>query len=102
MDTKMCTMCNIEKHINNFYKKHSECRDCNHSRGLKRYYKNKDKILNQQKVSYEKNRERILLQKQNRSIQIRDLVISYVELENRLKATEEKLKSLSINDSEKH
>ena len=21
MDTKMCTICNIEKHINNFYKK---------------------------------------------------------------------------------
>ena len=50
-----------------------------------------------------KNREKILLQKQNnRSIQFRDLVISYVELENRLKATEEKLKNVSINDSEKH
>ena len=40
-----------------------------------------------------KNREKILLQKQNnRSIQFRDLVVSYVELENRLKALEEKLK----------
>ena len=32
MDTKTC---NIEKHINNFYKKYSECRDCNRARGLK-------------------------------------------------------------------
>ena len=47
----------------------------------------------QQKLYYEKNRERILLQKQNnRSIQFRDLVISYIELENRLKTLEEKLK----------
>ena len=99
----MCTICNIEKHINNFYKKHAECIDCNRARGLKRYYENKDKISNQQKIYYEKNREKILLQKQNnRSIQIRDLVISYIELENRLKATEEKFKNLSINDSEKH
>ena len=103
MDTKICSMCNIEKHINNFYKKYSECRDCNPTRGLKRYYENKDKISNQQNFFYEKNREKILLQIQNnRSIQYRDLVISYVELENRLKGTEEKLKNLSINDSEKH
>ena len=103
MDTKICSMCNIEKHINNFYKKYSECRDCNCARGPKRYYENKDKISNQQKIYFEKNRDRILLQKQNnRSIQFRDLVVSYVELENRLKLTEEKLKNLSINDSEKH
>ena len=103
MDTKICSMCNFEKHINNFYKKYSESRDCNRARGLKRYYENKDKISNQQKNYYEKNRDRILLQKQNnRSIQFRDLFVSYVELENRLKLTEEKLKNLSINDSEKH
>ena len=103
MDTKICRMCNIEKHINNSYKNFSECRDCNRARGLTRYYENKDKISNQQKIYYEKNRDRILLQKQNkRSTQFRDLVVSYVELENRLKLTEEKLKNLSINDSEKH
>ena len=92
MDSKMCTICNIEKHTNNFYKKYTECIDCNSSRGLKRYYENKDKISNQQKIYYEKNGEKILLQKQNnRSIQFRDLVISFIELENRLKALEEKL-----------
>ena len=103
MDTKICTICNIEKEVNNFYKKYSECIDCNRARGLKRYYENKDIISNQQKIYYEKNREKVLLQKQNnRSIQIRDLVLSYVELENRLKATEKNLNNLSINDSEKH
>ena len=98
MNTKTCSMCNIEKHINNFYKiflqhikKFSECRDCKHARRLKGYYENKGKISNQQKIFKEKNRDKILLQKQNkRCIQFRDLVISYVELENRLKASEEK------------
>ena len=100
MNTKMCTICSIEKDINNFYKKYSECIDCNRTRGLKRYYENKDKISNQQKKYYEKNGEKILLRKQNnRGVQFRDLVISYVELENRLKAMEEKLK---INASEEH
>ena len=104
MDTKMCTICNIEKDTNKFYKKYTECIDCNRARGLKRYYENKDKISKQQKIYYEKNREKILLQKQNnRSIQIIDLVISYVELENRLKALEEELNVYkNINDSEKH
>ena len=94
MNTKMCTICNIEKDINNFYKKYTECIDCNRARGLKRYYENKEKISNQQKIYYEKNREKILLQKQNNRSQFRELVISYVELENRLKVLEEKLKSL--------
>ena len=104
MDTKTCTICNNEKDINNFYKKYTECIHCNRARGLKRYYEIKDKISNQQKVYYEKNGEKILLQKQNnKSIQLRDLVISYVELENRLKTLEEKLNVYkNINDSEKH
>ena len=37
MESKICTQCNIEKHINNFYKKYSECKDCNIKRGVKRY-----------------------------------------------------------------
>ena len=91
-------MCKIEKHINNFYKNYSECKDCNIKRGVKRYYNNKDKISIQQKIYYEKNREK-LLQKQNyyrnkRNTEFEDLVRSYAELENRLKTTEEKLKNL--------
>ena len=103
MESKICTQCNIEKDINNFYKKYTECIDCNRARGLKRYYENKDKISNQQKIYYEKNREKILLQKQNNRSQFRDLVKSYNELENRLKTLEEKLNVYkNINDSEKH
>ena len=92
-------MCNIEKHINNFYKNYSECKDCNRTRGLNRYYENKDKISNQQKKYYEKNREKIIVQKKNNTcLQIRDLVRSCVQLENKLKALEEKV---TINESGK-
>ena len=60
-----------------------------------KYQINKKHIL-------KKNGEKFLLQKQkNRYIQIRDLVILYVELENRLRAMEENKKNISINDSEK-
>ena len=58
MEGKTCTMCNMEKHINNFYKTYSECKDCNRTRGLKRYYGNKDKISNQQKLYYEKTEKK--------------------------------------------
>ena len=44
METKTCTVCNIEKHINNFYKRFSECQDCNIKRGVKRYFNKKDKL----------------------------------------------------------
>ena len=50
----MCTQCSKEKHINNYYKIDSECKDCNSKGGTKRYYENKDKISNQQKIQYEK------------------------------------------------
>ena len=98
MESKTYTVCNTEKDINNFYKTYTECKDCNRTKGLKRYYENKVKISNQQKIYFEKNRGRRILQQQNNiCIQIRGLVISYVQLENNLKALEEKMK---INDSE--
>ena len=89
MDNKTCTVCSIEKHINNFYKKYSECKACNIKRGVKRYYDNKDKISIQQKAYYEKNRDK-LLQKQNdyrnkRNTFYEELLKSYVELQNKLK-----------------
>ena len=96
MENKTCTVCNIEKHINNFYKNYPEHNNCNVSRGIKRYYDNKDKISIQQKTSFEKNRDK-LLQKQNDYTNKRN--IDYKKLLNRLKAVEE---NLSINDSEKH
>ena len=55
MESKICTQCNIEKHINNFHKKYSEYKDCNIKRGLKCYYDNKNEISMQQKLYYEKN-----------------------------------------------
>ena len=92
MEKKICTMCNIEKHINNFYKKHSECKACNIKRGAKRYYNTKDKISNQQKIYYEKNRDK-LLQKLNdyrnkRNTEFKELVRSYAGLQNKVKALE--------------
>ena len=57
-------MCNVEKHFNIFYKKYSECKDCNIKGGVKRYYDRKDKISKQQKLFFEKNGGK-LLQKQN-------------------------------------
>ena len=64
MESKICVVCNIEQRIDNFYNKYRECKPCNFKRSTKRYYENKDKILNQQKIYYEKNRDK-LLQKQN-------------------------------------
>ena len=82
MKSKICTQCNIEKHINNFYEKYSECKDCNIKRGVKRYYDNKDKISMQQKRYYEKNRDK-LLQKQNDYSKKRST--DYNELEEKVK-----------------
>ena len=97
MENKICTVCKIEKHINNFYKRYSECKACNIKRGVKRYHNNKDKISNQQKIHYEKNRDK-LLQKQNDYInkgntEFKDLVKSYAELQNKLKSLEEKIEN---------
>ena len=103
MDSKVCVVCNFEKSTDSFYNKYRECKQCNIQRSMKRYYENKDKISNQHKLYYEKNRDK-LLQKQNdyskkRSTDYKELQRSYVELQNRLKALEEILK---INDTEKH
>ena len=74
MDTKTCTKSNIEKHINNFYKKYSECKDCNRTKGLKRYYENKDKISNQQKIYYEKKIEKKYYYR-NKTVEVYNLEI---------------------------
>ena len=78
-----------------FTKKYSECKACNIKRGVKRYYNNKDKTSNQQKIYYEKSRDK-LLEKQNdyrnkRNTEFKNLFKSYAELQNKLKALEEKI-----------
>ena len=95
MDNKICTVCNIEKNIDNFYNKDSECKNCNIKRGVKRYYSNKNNISMQRKIYYERNRDR-LLHKQNdyrnkRNTDFKELQKSYVVLQNKLKALEEKV-----------
>ena len=57
MDSKICVVCNIEKSIDNFYNKYRECKPCNIKRSTRRYFENKDKISNQHKLYYEKNRD---------------------------------------------
>ena len=58
MDSKICTRRKIEKKIEDFYNKYTECKVCNGKRSLKRYYEKKDKISNHQKNYFEKNREK--------------------------------------------
>ena len=89
MDSKVCVICNTEKSIDNFYNKYRECKQYSLKRNLKRYNENNDKISNQQKLYYEKKDKP--LQKQNiRLIEDKELLRSYIALENRLKAMEEK------------
>ena len=62
MDT--CSVCNIEKHIINFYKKYLEWKHCNRARGLKRYYENKDKTSNQQKSTMRRIEKILITEKE--------------------------------------
>ena len=80
METKVCVVCNTEKSIDNFYNKCRECKPCKIKRSTRRYFENKDKISNQHKLFYEKNRDVLLTRakkhQQNRKShkqQIKDL-----------------------------
>ena len=88
-------MCSFEKHIENFYKKFAECKECNSKRGWKRYYDNKEKLSNQRKTFYEKNKDKILQLQNDNFIPFKDLVGYCIELDIRLKVTEEILKNVS-------
>ena len=57
---KVCVICNTEKSIDKFYNKYRENKQCNNERSLGRYYENKDKLSNQGKKYYEKNRDVLL------------------------------------------
>ena len=81
METKVCVVCNTEKSIDNSYNKYRECKPCNIKRSTRRYFDNKEKISNQHKLYYEKNRDILLakskIYQQNRKShtqQIKDLI----------------------------
>ena len=93
MDSKVCVVCNTEKSIDNFYNKYRECKPCNIKRSTRRFYENKDKISNQYKLYYEKNRDMLLakskIYEQNRKShtqQIKDLYKKVDELTQALEA----------------
>ena len=77
MDSKVCVVCKIEKSIDNFYKKYRECKQCKIKRSTRHYYENIDKISNQHKIYYEKNRD-VLLAKSKINQQNRNYERKYI------------------------
>ena len=80
MESKVFVVSNTEKSIDNFYNKYGECKQFIIKRSMKRYHENKDKLSNQRKLYYEKNRDVLLakskINQQNRKShtqQIKDL-----------------------------
>ena len=49
---KFFVVCKTEKSKDNFCNKHKECKEFNTKRVLKRYYNNKDKILQHYRDKY--------------------------------------------------
>ena len=96
MDSKVCVVCIIGNSIDNFYNKYRKCKQCIIKRSMKRYYENKDKLSNQRKLYYEKNREVLLakskLNHQNRNYERKIYKQQVEELNEKLKSLEEKLK----------
>ena len=72
---KSCVVCNTESNVDDFYNNYRKGKQCNIRRVLKRYHKNKDDI----------------------SQKHRDKYARFTDLDNRLKALEEKF---AKNDSE--
>ena len=95
MDSKVCVVCNFEKSIDSFYNKCRDCKQCNIQRSMKRYYENKDKLSNQRKLYYEKNRDVLLakskLNQLNRNYERKIYKQQAEELNKKLKSLEEKL-----------
>ena len=73
-------------------KKHSDCKDCIVLRALKRYYENRFKLSVQQKIYYEKNREKILLQKQNNRCIFSETYIVFYWIKKQIKSNGSKFK----------
>ena len=87
MERKFCVICNTENSTQNFYNKYRECEQCNFKRSSKLYYENKDKLSNQRKIKYEKNRYGLLSTskinqqyRKSHTQQIEDINIRFEEL----------------------
>ena len=74
MESKVCSKCNIEKKIKQFYKIYAESSACNRKRGTKRHHQDKYKISNQRKIFDEKNEDNVSHQQNDSYIQFKDLV----------------------------
>ena len=103
MDSKVCVVCNFEKSIDKFYNKYRECKQCNIKRSKKRYHENKDKLSNQRKLYYEKNRDVILakskLIQQNRNYERKISKQQVQELNQKLQDLTQAIELLKTSNS---
>ena len=74
MESKVCTQCKTEKHINSSYNKYTERKECTCKRGLKHFYENKDKISKQQKTYCAQKRNKLIQKQNNRYINLNELL----------------------------
>ena len=100
MDNKICIVCNIEKSIDKFYNKYRECTQCKIRRSKKRYYENKDKLSNQRKIYYEKNRDVLLakskINQENRNYERKIYKQQVQELNQKLEDLKQAIEMLKI------
>ena len=96
MDTKTCSMCNIEKHINKFYKNIQSVKIVSVQEDFNITMIIKIKFYIIKRYIMRKIEEKYYYRKNNRCIQNKDLVRSYVELGSRLKILEEKSNTQQI------
>ena len=96
MESKICTQYSIEKHIKSFCKKNQNEKTVTSNEVENVTLIIKIKYQFNKKIYYGKNRDK-QLQKQNdyrnkRNTDYKELLRSYAELENKLKALKEKVK----------
>ena len=79
IESKNCTKCHTEKSIK--FPKKEECKDCHTERVLRRYFDDKDELFQQQKP---------------KNMHFRNLVKTYVKLENNKSLEEKVVNNVSI------
>ena len=103
MECKVCVVCNTEKSFDNFYNKLRECKQCNIQRSMRLYYENKDKLSNQRKLYYEKNRDVLLakskLIQQNRNYERKIHKKQIEELNEKLEDSTQAIEMLKAPNS---